>query len=89
VGALPRRRRPALTTGRSPSLSKYHTRVLTLTGDGSWTSAPVGAAAERMERAREIAALEEKLAQMGAWEARVGELEALLGVQELDENGSP
>jgi ATP-binding cassette subfamily D (ALD) long-chain fatty acid import protein len=63
--------------------------VLTLAGDGTWSLQPVGADAERMGRAREVAALEERLAQVGAWEARVGELEALLGVQELDENGSP
>lgn len=42
-----------------------------------------------MERGREIADLEGKLAKVATWETRVKELEALLGVQELEDAESP
>jgi ATP-binding cassette subfamily D (ALD) long-chain fatty acid import protein len=70
-------------------LSKYHNKVLTLVGDGSWTIMKVGEEAERMERGREIANLEQKLAEVESWENRIKELEALLGVQELDDVETP
>jgi ATP-binding cassette subfamily D (ALD) long-chain fatty acid import protein len=49
----------------------------------------VGEEAERMERGREIANLEQKLAEVESWENRIKELEALLGVQELDDVETP
>ena len=73
----------------SPSLAKYHTHLLTLQTEGilesdsdnsfvNWTLTRVGTAAERMERDREIAHLEAKLAEVGEWEDRVKELDRLL-----------
>ncbi|KAJ7671532.1 ABC transporter transmembrane region 2-domain-containing protein [Mycena polygramma] len=73
-----------ITISLRPSLAKYHTLLLTLTGDGSarWTMTRVGTAEERMGVDREISTLEEKLAEQGAWERRLKELDALLSVQE-------
>lgn len=63
---------------------KYHTHLLTLTGDGSaqWTLTQVGTAEERMGIDREISSLENKLADVEKWEKRVKELDSLLSVQE-------
>lgn len=63
---------------------KYHTQLLTITGDGtgSWTLSKLGTAEERMELDREIAALEGKLADVEGWEKRVQELTKALSVQE-------
>src|SRR6266436_5375980 len=49
-----------------PSLIKYHTRLLTLIGDGGggWTLSRIGTAEERMGIDREIATLEDKLAEV-------------------------
>lgn len=68
---------------------KYHTQLLTLAGDGTggWTLARVGTAAERMGIDREIVTLEGRLAEVGAWEQRVHELDGLLGAQEHAEGG--
>lgn len=67
----------------SPSLTKFHTQLLTLNLDSSgsahWTLSRVGTAEERMEIDREIKNLEEKLADVEGWEGRVRELERLLG----------
>jgi ATP-binding cassette subfamily D (ALD) long-chain fatty acid import protein len=59
---------------------KYHTRLLTLTGDGtgSWTLSRVGTVEERMGVDREIATLEDKLAEVDQWERRISELNELL-----------
>ena len=66
----------------SPSLAKYHTRQLTLHGDGTgeWTLTRVGTAEERMGIDREIVRLEEELRAVEGWEGRVRVLEGLLGV---------
>ena len=63
---------------------KYHTKLLTLAGDGTgrWTLAQIGTAEERVGIEREIAALEERLEQTEAWEARLGELDQMLAAQE-------
>lgn len=63
---------------------KYHTYLLTLSGDGSarWTLTQVGTAEERMGIDREINSLESKLAEVEKWEERVTELNALLSAQE-------
>lgn len=65
-----------------PSLAKYHTRQLTLPGDGTgnWVMTRVGTAEERMGIDREIVNLEEKLAEVGTWEKRLGNLNGLLGI---------
>jgi len=67
---------------RSPSLAKYHTRLLTIRGDGTggWDLTLVGTAEERLGLDREIQSLEAKLADVEAWETRVGELEQMLKV---------
>ncbi|KAJ7434747.1 ABC transporter transmembrane region 2-domain-containing protein, partial [Mycena galericulata] len=73
-----------ITVSLRPSLAKYHTLLLTLTGDGSarWTLTRVGTAEERMGVDREIMTLEKTLAEQHTWEQRVKELDALLSVQE-------
>ncbi|KAJ7352361.1 ABC transporter transmembrane region 2-domain-containing protein [Mycena albidolilacea] len=73
-----------ITISLRPSLAKYHTLLLTLTGDGSsrWTMTRVGTAEERMGVDREITTLENKLAEKDAWEQRLKELDTLLSVQE-------
>ncbi|KAL1678124.1 ABC transporter transmembrane region 2-domain-containing protein [Schizophyllum commune] len=73
-----------ITISLRPSLMKYHTKLLTLAGDGTgqWTLAQIGTAEERVGIEREIAALEERLEQTEAWEARLGELDRMLAAQE-------
>jgi ATP-binding cassette, subfamily D (ALD), peroxisomal long-chain fatty acid import protein len=67
---------------------KYHTRVLTLSGDGtgSYTLSKVGTAEERVSIGREIQTLEDKLEEVNKWEERVGQLEKMLSVQDVDAN---
>ncbi|KIM85783.1 hypothetical protein PILCRDRAFT_816992 [Piloderma croceum F 1598] len=76
-----------ITISLRPSLTKYHTRLLTLTGDsrGGWQLSRIGTAEERMGIDREIATLENKLAEVDAWEKRVDELNGLLSVQDTDD----
>jgi len=70
-----------ITISHRPTLTKYHNRLLTLTGDaaGSWALTTVGTAEERMGIDREILLLESKLAEVETWQKRVKELEVLLG----------
>lgn len=70
-----------ITISHRPTLTKYHTRLLTIVGDaaGSWNLTMVGTAEERMGLDREILMLESKLAEVETWEKRVKELEILLG----------
>ncbi|KAL5498627.1 PXA1 [Sanghuangporus vaninii] len=78
-----------ITISLRPSLAKYHTHLLTLHTESvlevesdnrfvNWTLTRVGTAAERMERDREIAHLEARLAEVDAWQERVKELDRLL-----------
>ena len=71
----------SLTLSTRPTLTKYHNRLLTLTGDaaGSWVLSTVGTAEERMGIDREILMLDSKLAEVETWQKRVKELEVLLG----------
>ncbi|KAG5653735.1 hypothetical protein H0H81_010992 [Sphagnurus paluster] len=72
-----------ITISLRPSLMKYHTHLLTLSGDGArWTLAQVGTAEERMGIDREVASLESKLADVEKWEKRLKELDGLLSAQE-------
>ncbi|KZP15909.1 hypothetical protein FIBSPDRAFT_934923, partial [Athelia psychrophila] len=75
-----------ITISLRPSLSKYHTLLLTLNGDaeGSWTLSRVGTAEERMGIDREIASLEGKLAEVDDWEQRVKELDVQLSAQDSE-----
>jgi len=70
-----------ITISHRPTLTKYHNRLLTLTGDaaGSWVLSTVGTAEERMGIDREILMLDSKLAEVETWQKRVKELEILLG----------
>jgi len=76
-----------ITVSLRPSLMKYHTRLLTLTGDGtgSWKLSRLGTAEERVGIDREIAALENKLAEVEQWQGRVNELNELLRIQNTDD----
>ncbi|KAI9459179.1 ABC transporter transmembrane region 2-domain-containing protein [Lactarius psammicola] len=72
-----------ITISLRPSLAKYHTQLLTLSGDGtgSWTLARIGTAEARMGIDREIGMLQSKLKEVEGWERRVKELEVMLGPQ--------
>ncbi|KAJ7583528.1 ABC transporter transmembrane region 2-domain-containing protein [Mycena floridula] len=69
-----------VTISLRPSLMRYHTQLLTVSGDGSagWTLTRVGTAEERMGIDREIAMLEGKLKDVENWESRLKELDVLL-----------
>lgn len=73
-----------ITISLRPSLMKYHSQLLTISGDGvgSWALTKIGTAEERMGLDREIIALEEKLADVAGWEKRVQELTKALSAQE-------
>ncbi|KAJ3480904.1 hypothetical protein NLI96_g8018 [Meripilus lineatus] len=73
-----------ITISLRPSLMKYHTRLLTIAGDGSgsWSLSKLGTAEERMELDREIVALERKLSEVEGWEKKVQDLTKALSVQE-------
>lgn len=63
-------------------MTKYHTRLLTLVGDGqgTWTETRIGTEEERMGIEREIAFLEGRLKEVGGWESRLREVAGELGV---------
>ena len=74
-------------------MTKYHSKLLTLTGDirdaspdspasDGWTLTQLGTAEERMGIDREILELEKKLAEVEGWERRVKELGRALSVQD-------
>ncbi|KAH8830591.1 ABC transporter transmembrane region 2-domain-containing protein [Flagelloscypha sp. PMI_526] len=69
-----------ITISLRPSLAKYHTHLLTLTGDGSgrWTFTQIGTAEERLERDNEIKLLEQRLGEVEGWEKRIAELDEAL-----------
>jgi len=71
-----------ITISHRPSLAKYHTRLLTVSGDGmgTWKITTVGTAEERTGIDSEISSLEKKLSDVDQWEARAKELERLLKV---------
>jgi ATP-binding cassette subfamily D (ALD) long-chain fatty acid import protein len=74
-----------------PSLMKYHTQLLTLNGEGTgrWSLTRLGTAEERLSVGREIALLEQKLADVEKWEKRVAELEHMLGAESFEESSDP
>jgi len=71
-----------ITISHRPSLTKYHTRVLTLRGDasGGWNVTRVGTEEQSVGVEREIASLEAELNEVAKWEARLKEVAAELGV---------
>ncbi|KIJ57912.1 hypothetical protein HYDPIDRAFT_103628 [Hydnomerulius pinastri MD-312] len=75
-----------ITISLRPSLTKYHTHLLTLTGDGtgSWTETGEqgGSGAHDLTRVlEEIRVLEMRLEESKKWEGRVRELEGALSVR--------
>lgn len=67
---------------------KYHTHLLTLSGDGagSWslTRLNTGTQEEWMGIDKEISTLESELEGVQGWEERIKELNTLLSVQDLE-----
>lgn len=63
---------------------KYHTQLLTLSGNGtgSYALSRIGTAEERVGIDREIQTLRSKLQEVDKWEARIQELTKLLSVQQ-------
>ncbi|KAJ2936853.1 hypothetical protein H1R20_g262, partial [Candolleomyces eurysporus] len=80
-----------ITISLRPSLMKYHTQLLTLNGEGTgrWSLTRLGTAEERLSVGREIALLEQKLADVEKWEKRVAELEHMLGAESFEESSEP
>ncbi|TFK47575.1 hypothetical protein OE88DRAFT_1811031 [Heliocybe sulcata] len=72
-----------ITISLRPSLTRYHTQLLSLSGDGSGRTSltRVGTAEERMGIDREIINLESKLGEVESWRQRLEELNGQLGIQ--------
>ncbi|TFY65690.1 hypothetical protein EVG20_g5401 [Dentipellis fragilis] len=79
-----------ITISLRPALTKYHTQLLTIAGDGSggWTLARVGTEEERMGLDREIGMLQGKLREVERWEERVRVLKGLLGPEGTEGEGN-
>ncbi|CAB4432081.1 hypothetical protein RhiirA5_352368 [Rhizophagus irregularis] len=74
-----------ITISHRPSLFKYHTHLLLLSGDeGSWKFETIGTKEERMSLDNEVAALEAKLKDVESNKARIEEInkELQLGIPE-------
>ncbi|KAG8903497.1 hypothetical protein FRB99_003211 [Tulasnella sp. 403] len=71
-----------ITISHRPSLTKYHKRLLTLTGEGGgrWYETSIGTEEERMGIENEIAVLEARLQEVEGWEKRLKEVADELGV---------
>ncbi|CAI2164052.1 5786_t:CDS:10 [Funneliformis geosporum] len=72
-----------VTISHRPSLFKYHTHLLLLSGDeGSWKFETIGTKEERMSLDNEVAALESKLKDVESDKARIEEInkELQLGI---------
>lgn len=75
-----------ITISHRPSLTKYHDRLLRLTGeDGAWELSTIGTAEERMTFEKEKESLIERLKGVEDWERRVKEIEAELAFKKPDE----
>ncbi|KAG0695758.1 hypothetical protein DFH29DRAFT_879825 [Suillus ampliporus] len=66
---------------RSPSLTKYHTHILTLSGDGTSASSAHTGARHLMRVLEKIRVLEARIEESCGWEKRVGELGEALKVK--------
>ncbi|KAK0552338.1 ATP-binding cassette long-chain fatty acid transporter pxa1 [Tilletia horrida] len=68
-----------ITISHRPSLFKYHSTLLKLSGtDGSWTIEQIGTEKELMSFDQEIADLEAKIAEVDSWKVRVEEIKGEL-----------
>jgi len=64
-----------ITISHRPSLFKYHTHLLRLTGEkGSWELGKIGTEEEQMTREKEVQSLEAKLKEVDAKRARLAEI---------------
>ncbi|KDN38098.1 putative peroxisomal half ABC transporter [Tilletiaria anomala UBC 951] len=68
-----------ITISHRPSLFKYHSLLLRLSGeDGEWDLSQIGGEEELMSFAEEIADLESKLKEVDSWKKRVSEIQSEL-----------
>ena len=72
-----------ITISTRASLRRHHTYNLALdvddnSGGVDWTFERIGTQAEKLEVDRELAHLQERLGQVGAWKSRRAEIEAEL-----------
>ncbi|KAK0519828.1 ATP-binding cassette long-chain fatty acid transporter pxa1 [Tilletia horrida] len=68
-----------ITISHRPSLFKYHSTLLKLSGnDGAWEIEQIGTEKELMSFDQEIADLEAKIAEVDSWKARVEEIKGEL-----------
>ncbi|KAE8231048.1 hypothetical protein CF326_g3945 [Tilletia indica] len=68
-----------ITISHRPSLFKYHSTLLKLSGtDGTWDIEQIGTEKELMSFDQEIADLEAKIAEVDTWKARVEEIKGEL-----------
>ncbi|KAL9935777.1 hypothetical protein V8E36_005354 [Tilletia maclaganii] len=68
-----------ITISHRPSLFKYHSTLLKLSGtDGSWEIEQIGTEKELLSFDQEIADLEAKIAEVDSWKARVDEIKGEL-----------
>lgn len=75
-----------ITISHRPSLTKYHTRLLRLTGeDGAWDLSTIGTAEERLTFDKEKESLLERLRDVDNWKKRVKEIEAELAFKKPEE----
>lgn len=67
-------------------MTKYHDRLLRLTGeDGAWELSTIGTAEERLSFDKEKESLMEKLRDVENWKKRVQEIEAELAFKKPDD----
>lgn len=68
-----------ITISHRPSLFKYHSHLLRLSGeDGKWDVSQIGGDEELMSFTEEMRDLEDKLADVDSWKSRIGEIQSEL-----------
>ncbi|GAA96144.1 uncharacterized protein L969DRAFT_14342 [Mixia osmundae IAM 14324] len=71
-----------ITISHRPSLFKYHSHLLRLTGEkGTWELSQIGTAEEKLSFAKEVEQIEAKLQDVESWKARLKEIENELAFQ--------
>jgi ATP-binding cassette subfamily D (ALD) long-chain fatty acid import protein len=75
-----------MTISHRPSLTKYHARLLRLTGEhGGWEISTIGTGQERLTFEKEIEDLRQRLKDVDSWKARLKEIEAELAFKKPEE----
>lgn len=65
-----------MTISHRPSLLKYHSFQLKLTGEnGNWQLSRIGTEEERLSLQKEIDHLEEQLSEVDQWKARLTDID--------------